>query len=78
MKTLVEYIVRSLVEHPEEVQVHESRRSGHIILEMRVSREDMGRVIGKRGRVVNAIRTLLRVLAGREGCRVTLEVLEPR
>jgi predicted RNA-binding protein YlqC (UPF0109 family) len=77
MKELVAYIARALVEHPEEVWVQETTRAGRLILELRVAREDMGRVIGKEGRVVNAMRTLLRVLAEREGRPVSLDVLEP-
>ncbi len=77
MRTLVEYIVKSLVEAPEEMVIREARRAGRLVLELRVSRADMGRVIGKDGRVVNAIRTLLRVLAEREGTPVSLEVAEP-
>lgn len=77
MKALVEYVVRLLVERPDEVQVRETRRAGRVVLELRVAREDMGRVIGKDGRVVNALRTLLRVLAEREGIQANLDVLEP-
>lgn len=77
MKALVEYVVQKLVERPDEVQVREIRRGGRMVLELRVAREDMGRVIGKDGRVVNALRTLLRVLAEREGVQVSLDVLEP-
>jgi len=77
MKALVEYIVKSLVETPEEVVIREARRAGRLVLELRVSKADMGRVIGKDGRVVNAIRTLLRVLAEREGMPISLDVTEP-
>ncbi len=77
MKALVEYVVKSLVERPDEVQVREARRAGRTVLELRVAREDMGRVIGKDGRVVNALRTLLRVLAEREGSQISLDVLGP-
>jgi predicted RNA-binding protein YlqC (UPF0109 family) len=57
--------------------VEEIRHSNRITLELTVAKDDMGRVIGKSGRVANAIRTLLRVAAEREGCQVTLDVLEP-
>lgn len=77
MKALTEYIARSLVDHPEEVAVDEIRRSGHVTLELHVAKDDMGRVIGKGGRVANAIRTLLRVAAERDGSQVTLDVMEP-
>ncbi len=77
MKALTEYIAKSLVDHPEEVAVDEIRHGNRVTLELSVSKEDMGRVIGKGGRVANAIRTLLRVAAEREGNQVTLEVVEP-
>ncbi len=78
MKELVEYIARSLVNDPTEVDVREVRRGNTVVLELHVAREDMGRVIGKGGRVANAIRTLLQIAAAREGKRVRLEVVEPR
>ncbi len=77
MKALTEYIAQSLVDHPEEVEVLEIRRGNRVTLELSVSKDDMGRVIGKGGRVANAIRTLLRVSAEREGDQVTLDVVEP-
>jgi predicted RNA-binding protein YlqC (UPF0109 family) len=77
MKALIEYIAKSLVEHPEDVEVSQSRQSNRVHLELRVSKDDMGRVIGKSGRVANAIRVLLRVAAEREGQQVTLDVVEP-
>lgn len=77
MKPLTEYIARSLVDHPEEVAVDEFRHGSRVVLELHVAKEDMGRVIGKGGRVANAIRTLLRVSAERDGSQVTLDVMEP-
>ncbi len=77
MKALTEYIAKSLVDHPEEVVVEEVRHGSRVTLELSVSKEDMGRVIGKGGKVANAIRTLLRVAAEREGTQVTLDVVEP-
>jgi predicted RNA-binding protein YlqC (UPF0109 family) len=77
MKTLTEYIAKNLVEHPDEVAVQEIRRGNRVTLELSVSKDDMGRVIGRGGRVANAIRTLLRVAAEREGSQVTLDVVEP-
>ena len=75
MKELVEYIARSLVDDPSQVRVSEVEGSNTIIFELRVASEDMGRVIGKSGRVANAMRTLLRVVAVRQGKRVTLEIV---
>ena len=77
MKDLMEYIAKSLVEHPEDVSVAESGTGERVRLELKVNAEDMGRVIGKSGRVANAIRALLRVAAERKGQQVTLDVLEP-
>ena len=78
MKDLIEYIARSLVDNPMEVQVRQDRMGSKTRLELRVAKEDMGRVIGKSGRVANAMRILLRVSAAREGKQVTLDVIEPR
>jgi predicted RNA-binding protein YlqC (UPF0109 family) len=77
MKALIEYIAKSLVEHPEQVDVRESKSGNRVRLELSVAKDDMGRVIGKSGRVANSIRTLLRVAAEREGVQATLDVMEP-
>jgi predicted RNA-binding protein YlqC (UPF0109 family) len=74
-KELVEYIVTSLVDNPDQVSVSESDQRDTIVLEISVASSDMGRVIGKGGRVVNSIRTLVQVLAAKQGKRVSLEVL---
>lgn len=76
MKDLVEYIAKSLVDNPESVRVNEIDSSSAVILELQVADSDMGRVIGKGGRVVNAIRTVVQVAADKEGKRVTLEILD--
>jgi len=77
MKELVEYIAKSLVDHPEDVVVREvPGQSGSTVIELQVAGPDMGRVIGKRGSVINAIRSLVEVVAARDGKRVTLEVVE--
>jgi len=77
MKALTEFIAKALVENPEQVGVVQSRQGNRVRLELKVSKDDMGRVIGKNGRVANAIRILLRVAAEREGQQVTLDVVEP-
>nr|MBN1230017.1 KH domain-containing protein [Anaerolineae bacterium] len=69
MKELVEYIAKSLVDDPSQVQVTEIEGAASVILELNVAQEDMGRVIGRGGRVANAIRTLLQVNAAKEGKR---------
>ena len=75
MKELVEYMARSLVNNPDQVEVIEVNGTRSVILELRVAQEDMGRVIGKGGRVANAMRTLLRVAAARQGKRAILEIV---
>lgn len=77
MKDLIEFIAKSLVEHPELVEVRSFGSGGRIRLELSVAKDDMGRVIGKSGKVANSIRTLLRVAAEREGKQATLDVVEP-
>ncbi len=72
-KELIEYIARQLVEKPDKVRVKETRGANVTMLELHVDKEDMGRVIGKDGRVANALRTLLRVAAGDR--RVVLEIV---
>jgi predicted RNA-binding protein YlqC (UPF0109 family) len=78
LKELIEYIARSLVDDPEQVQVQLERSAGKNRIELRVAKDDMGRVIGKSGRVANSMRVLLRVAAAREGKQATLDVVEPR
>ena len=77
MKALTEYIAKSLVDDPQSVKVEQFRQGNRVRLELSVSKQDMGRVIGRSGRVANAIRILLRVAAEREGQQVTLDVIEP-
>lgn len=75
MKDLVEYIAKSLVDNPDKVRVTEVQGSSATILELSVAEGDMGRVIGKSGRVVSAIRTLVQVAAAKQGKRVSLEIV---
>jgi predicted RNA-binding protein YlqC (UPF0109 family) len=75
MKPLIEYIAKSLVDDPTEVVVKEHRRGRSVRLELSVADEDMGRVIGRNGRVANAMRSLLRVTAAGEDARVTLDIV---
>ncbi len=74
MKELIEYIAKSIVTMPEAVEVTEETNSDSLILKLQVASEDRGRVIGKQGKVAEAMRTLLRVVAIREGVRVRLEI----
>ena len=76
MKELVEFIVQSLVDHPEQVHVSATEEASSTLLELSVADGDMGRVIGRSGRVINSIRAIVQVLAAKQGRRVTLELLE--
>ena len=78
MQDLIEYIALSLVDDPVQVRVSEVKRGQNVELRLQVSKEDMGRVIGKNGRVANSMRILLKVAAAREGKRASLDILEPR
>ena len=78
MKDLIEYIARSLVEDPTQVTVTEEERGTNVNLGLQVAQSDMGRVIGKQGRVANAMRILLRVAAARAGKRANLDVIDPK
>jgi uncharacterized protein len=77
LRELIEYIARSLVDDPTQVHIEEQRRGSTIHFELKVAKEDMGRVIGKSGRVANAMRTLLRVAAARQERRVSLDIVDP-
>ena len=75
MRELVEYIAKSIVNLPDEVVVTEETDEQQITLKLQVADEDKGRVIGKQGRIAEAMRTLVRVKAAKAGTRATLEIL---
>ena len=75
MKELVEYIAKSLATKPEEVKVTEVFEDDRIILQLEVAEEDKGKIIGREGRVAQAIRVLLRIAAVKEGTRAILEIV---
>ncbi len=75
MKELIEYIAKAIVNAPDEVVVTEEDNEGTITFKLQVADEDKGRVIGKQGRVAEAMRTLLRVQAAKAGTRATLEII---
>jgi predicted RNA-binding protein YlqC (UPF0109 family) len=77
LQELVEFVAQSLVDQPTQVHVEKQERGNSIQLELYVAKPDMGRVIGKGGRVANSIRTLLNVAAARDGNRVQLDIVEP-
>ncbi len=74
MKALVEYVARALVDHPEAVEIRQVDDPQTTAIEVRVSPDDVGKVIGRSGRVIKAIRTLARAAATRSGKRVTVEI----
>lgn len=75
MKELLETIARSLVDHPEEVRVNETENDSTVILELSVAKEDMGKVIGKQGRIAKAIRTVIKAAAIKENVKVVVEIV---
>ena len=76
MKELLTYVARNLVEHPDQVTVTETVEDGEMVLELRVAPEDMGKVIGRQGRIAKEIRTLIRSVAQRTGQRVRVEIVD--
>ena len=75
MKEFLEYVARSLVDQPDAVWVEVDEEDDETVLTLGVDQEDMGRVIGRDGRIANAIRSLLRVMATRDGRHVELEIV---
>lgn len=75
MKDLVEYVVKSIVAEPGEVKITEENNDDGLLIKLEVAPDDKGRVIGRQGRVAQAIRTLLRVKAAKDDTRVRLEIL---
>ncbi len=75
MKDILETIIRNLVENQEAISVKEIEKDKSIIFEVRVAEGDMGKVIGKEGRVAKAIRSIIKAIAAKEGKRVTVEFI---
>jgi len=75
MKELIEYIAKSIVNAPDEVVVTEEETENGITLKLQVADDDKGRVIGKQGRIAEAMRALIRVKAAKQDTRATLEIL---
>ena len=75
MKELVLDIAKALVDNPDAVVVEETRKNDEIILKLTVSQDDMGKVIGKQGRIAKAIRTVVKSAANRENIKVSLEII---
>ena len=75
MKDLLEYLAKSLVDKPDEVEVSQIEGERSVILELRVSPDDMGKVIGKQGRIAQALRTIVKAAAIKDGKRVMIEII---
>ncbi len=76
MKELVEVIAKSLVDYPDEVVVTEKDSEKTLVLELRVAQSDMGKVIGKQGRIAKAIRSVVKAAASRENKKVVVEIMQ--
>ena len=76
MKELLTYIAQNLVDHPEQVEVNEYQGEGETTLELRVASEDMGKVIGRQGRIAKWIRVLMRSVGQRQGTRVSVDITD--
>ncbi|RCX20037.1 RNA-binding protein with KH domain [Anaerobacterium chartisolvens] len=76
MKELLEAIAKALVDYPDEVSVNEVEGERSLILELKVSKEDMGKVIGKQGRIAKAIRTVVKAAAIKDDKRVVVEIMQ--
>ncbi len=75
MKELVEMIVKALVDQPEDVKITETAGESIVILEIAVAQDDVGKVIGKEGRIANAIRTVVKAAAAKHDKKVTVEIM---
>jgi hypothetical protein len=76
VKELLEFLARSLVDHPDQVRVEEIDTANGVLLRLTVAKEDVGRVIGKQGRVARALRTVVKAAAVRDGRQATVEIAD--
>ena len=76
MGELVEFIAKRLVDDPEKVSISEREEEGEVVIELRCAQEDMGKVIGKQGRIAKAIRTIVKSAAIKTGKRVNVEIID--
>lgn len=75
MKDLIEYIVKALVDKPDQVQISETQGESVTVIEVRVADDDAGKVIGREGRIANALRTLAKAAGARDKKKVTVEIM---
>ena len=78
MQAFLEYVVKGLVQHPDEVAVTPVQREGTTVYELRMNPQDVGKVIGRQGMTINAIRSLLLAGSAKKGLRCTMEIVEDR
>lgn len=76
MKELLEFLARSLVDHPEEVRVEEVVSDNGVLLRLNVAKDDVGKVIGKQGRIARALRTVVKASAVKDGKQATVEIVD--
>ena len=76
MKELLEFLARSLVDNPEQVRVEETETSDGVLLRLTVAKEDVGKVIGKQGRIARALRTVVKASAVKDGKQATVEIVD--
>ena len=76
MKELLTYMIQNLVDHPDEVSVTEREGAGETVFEVRVADGDMGKVIGRQGRIIKEVRILMKAVAQRKGKKVSVEVID--
>ena len=76
MKELLEFLALSLVDHPEQVRVEQTETSDGVVLRLSVAKEDVGKVIGKQGRIARALRTVVKASAVKDGKQATIEIID--
>lgn len=76
MKELLEFLARSLVDHPEQVRVEETESGDGVVLRLTVAKDDVGKVIGKQGRIARALRTVVKASAVKDGKQATVEIVD--
>jgi predicted RNA-binding protein YlqC (UPF0109 family) len=76
VKEFLEFLARSLVDHPEQVRVEETESSDGVLLRLTVAKEDVGKVIGKQGRIARALRTVVKASAVKDGKQATVEIVD--
>ncbi len=76
MKELLTYMIQNLVDHPDQISVTEREAGGETVFEVRVADGDMGKVIGRQGRIIKEVRVLMKAVAQRKGKKVSVEVLD--